>query len=93
MISSDPSVLEFDMEGRVLRRLKAVREAGIGEIVNGEPLPLKGKLKVLGKFSEVRFVKWLKRERLATAERLEFLRSATPIESFRDGTVSYTETW
>lgn len=46
----------------MLPRLEAVRRAGVGEIVNGAPLPLSGKLKVLGKFSDARFAKWLRRE-------------------------------
>lgn len=62
VLANDPSILEFQVESVVLPRLEAVREAGIGDVVNGAPLPLKGKIKVLGKFSEARFAKWLKRE-------------------------------
>lgn len=61
-IARDPSLLEFQLELRVLPRLEAVRKAGIGDVVNGAPLSLDGKLKVLGKFSDARFHKWLKRE-------------------------------
>lgn len=61
-IGKDPSLLEFQLELCVLPRLEAVRKAGIGDVVNGAPLSLDGKLKVLGKFSDARFHKWLKRE-------------------------------
>lgn len=61
-IASDPSFLEFQLERLVYPRLEAVRQAGIGDVVNGSPLSLGGKMKVLGSFSEARFAKWLKRE-------------------------------
>lgn len=61
-MANDPSILEFQLESLVRPRLEAVRGAGIGDVVNGAPLPLKGKMKVLGKFSDARFSKWLRRE-------------------------------
>lgn len=61
-IANDPSFLEFQLERLVYPRLEAVRKAGIGDVVNGSPLSLGGKMKVLGSFSEARFAKWLKRE-------------------------------
>lgn len=61
-IANDPFFLEYQLEKVVYPRLEAVREAGIGNVVNGSPLSLSGKMKVLGSYSEARFAKWLKRE-------------------------------
>lgn len=61
-IANDPSFLEFQLERLVYPRLEAIREAEIGGFVNGSPLSIGRKMKVLGSFSEARFAKWLKRE-------------------------------
>ncbi|CAM9698309.1 unnamed protein product [Scytosiphon promiscuus] len=78
VLANDPSTVEFQLETLVFPRLEAVRSAGVGDIVNGAPLPLSGKLKVLGKFSDARFAKWLKREGRPHQERELTSRSDPP---------------
>ena len=66
-IVNDVTLLEFDMNGRVFPRLDAVRKAGIvGDVANGRTpqASLREMMRVLGRFSDARFVKWLARERV-----------------------------
>lgn len=81
VMTTDPSILEFQMERRVRPRLEAIKEAGMGtanlesednsDIDSHRPgaLSLEEKLKVLGKFSDARFKKWLGRGSTRTSPR------------------------
>lgn len=68
-MKKDPALFEFQMEERVYPRLEAMRAAGVGDVNMGAPLSLTGKLKILGKNSDARFGKWLKREIEAKQDR------------------------
>lgn len=81
VLANDPAVLEFQIERRVLPRLKAIRDSGMGAVDrrsgdgDGEDarahqfLSLRDKMKILGKFSDARFGKWVRMGSVRTTPR------------------------
>lgn len=91
IIARDPSLLEFQMEERVRPRLEAMRAAGVGDVDMGAPLSVAGKLKILGKSSESRFAKWLRRESQAKLEREKQEEEAVAATAATAGTAGTAE--